>query len=342
MKQEVFDVSAEMGSDIQSTGETMPPPEGLGIANIAVVGVGGGGGNIVRRLAERPVTGVTFICVNTDVKALQGISSNVVRKVTIGRNITKGFGAGGDVEAGRAAIVSDRASLEEMLADRDIVFITAGLGGGTGTGAAPVVAEVARETGAMTVGMVTLPFSWEGRKRLETAIGGLSRLREKADNLILVHNDRLTRMVPEEVTMQEALKLADEAVAQGILVVVDIMNVPGDINVDLADIKTVLGYPGASLMAIGEGSGPKGVQVAVQSALQNPLLDLSINGAKGVLFAVRGGSDVTLHQVNEAGRTIAKAVDPQAVIFFGLNIDPEMENKFRLTILATGIPEKAS
>jgi cell division protein FtsZ len=266
----------------------------------------------------------------------------VVKKVVVGQSITRGFGAGGDVEVGRAAIVSDRATLEEMLVGADIVFITAGLGGGTGTGAAPVVAEVAKETGAMAVGMVTLPFSWEGRKRLEAAIGGLSRLREKADNLILVHNDRLTRLVPEEVTMQEALKLADEAVAQGILVVADVVNVPGDINVDLADIKTVLGYPGASLMAIGESSGLKGVQTAVQTALQNPLLDLSINGAQGVLFDVRGGPNLTLHQVNEAGRIIAKASDPQAMIFFGLRIDPGMGDKFQLTILATGIPEKVS
>ncbi len=311
----------------------------LGVANITVVGVGGSGCNTVARLLKERPTGVNFVCVNTDIRALESIRGEGLIVLPIGETITKGFGAGGNPEVGEQAALAGRSALRQVLSGSDIVFITTGLGGGTGTGAAPLVAEIAKKGGAVTVAMVTLPFSWEGHKRMETAVGGLSKLREKVDNMILVHNDLISRLVSGETPMDEAFKACDEAVTEGILVVTEIVNQPGDINVDLADIRAILSYPGSALMSIGQGSGVDGAVEAAEKAIRNPLLDLSINGAKGVLFTVKGGPKLTLNQVNAAGRLISRAVDHEAMIFFGMTLRPEMGDKVRLTVIATGIPE---
>ncbi len=312
----------------------------LGIANITVVGVGGGGCNTVTRLMQQNAPGVNFVCINTDVKALQSSQRDGLIVLPIGEALTQGFGAGGKPEVGEQAALAGRAALRQVLSGSDIVFIATGLGGGTGTGAAPVVAEVAKKCGALVVAMVTLPFAWEGHKRLETALSGLNKLREHVDNMILVHNDRLSNLVRGDVPMQEAFKIADSAVAEGILVVAEIVNVPGEINVDLADIRAIMAMSGQALMAIGSGSGVNGAQQAAESAVKNPLLDTGIEGAKGVLFTVKGGPKLTLGQVNAAGRFISKAVDPDCTIFFGMHILQEMGDEVRLTLIATGIPDK--
>lgn len=311
----------------------------LGVANITVVGVGGGGCNTVSRMIKQSVPGVNFVCVNTDIKALQTIRGEAVILLSIGETLTRGFGAGGDPNVGEQAALTGRSALRQVLSTSDIVFITAGLGGGTGTGAAPVVAEIAKKVGALAIGLVTLPFSWEGHKRMETAISGLKNLREKVDNLIIVHNDRLRVLVEKDASMQEAFRVADAAVAEGIFVVAEIINVPGDINVDLADVRAIMALPGQAIMAIGTGSGYTGAQDAAEKAVKNPLLDMSIDGAKGALFLVKGGPKLTLGQVNSAGKFISNAVHPDAMIFFGMHIDPQMGDEVRLTIIATGIPD---
>ncbi|MFA4835433.1 MAG: cell division protein FtsZ [Dehalococcoidia bacterium] len=313
----------------------------FGVANITVVGVGGGGCNTVQRLLHEKPTGVNFVCLNTDARALQTLQGDGLIVLPIGESLTRGFGAGGNPQVGEEAAGSGRKALKQVLSGSDIVFICSGLGGGTGTGAGPVVAEIAKSVGATTVAMVTLPFSWEGHKRMETAMGGLSKLREKVDNLIMVHNDRIAQLVKADTLMQEAFKAADSAVSEGILVVSEIVNTAGDINVDLADIRAILAMPGNALMSIGMGSGANGAREATESAINNPLLDLSIKGAKGVLFTVKGGQKLTLGQVNTAGKLISDAVDPEATIFFGMTMKPEMGDNVKITVIATGIPDNA-
>lgn len=346
MVQTIDRAEAEAGEPKAKGGRSAPKKvaplirKRLGVANITVVGVGGGGCNTVTRLMQQNAPGVNFVCINTDIKALQSVQKDGLIVLPIGEVLTQGFGAGGKPEVGEQAALAGKAALRQVLSGSDIVFIATGLGGGTGTGAAPVVADIAKKCGALVVGMVTLPFSWEGHKRLETAIGGLSRLRERVDNLILIHNDRLSNLVRGDVAMQEAFKIADSAVAEGILVVAEIVNVPGDINVDLADIRSIMALPGQALMAIGSGSGVNGAQQAAENAIKNPLLDISIAGAQGVLFTVKGGPKVTLGQVNAAGRLIAKTADPEAIIFFGMHIQQDMGDEVRLTLIATGIPDQ--
>ena len=311
----------------------------LGIANITVVGVGGGGSSTIARLMQQNAPGVNFVCVNTDIKALHSVHGEGLIIVPIGESITHGFGAGGKPEVGEEAAVTGRAALAQVLSGSDIVFICTGLGGGTGTGAAPVVAEVAKRVGALVIGMATLPFSWEGHKRMETALSGLKKMKENVDNIILVHNDRLGALASGETAMPEVFKIADSVVAEGILVVAEIVNVPGDINVDLADIRSVMSLKGEALMAIGTSEGPLGAQEAAEKAIKNPLLDISINGAKGVLFTVKSGPKLSLGQVNAAGKLISSAVDPDAMIFFGMQTVPEMGDQVKVTLIATGIPE---
>ena len=328
MNQEMGGPSAM--SDYSSNGYGLP-------ASIAVIGVGGGGVNAVVRIMERRVPGVNFICVNTDVKSLDKVYGAKV--LQIGARITRGQGAGGDPNVGQQAAENDRAALKHALGSPDLIFITAGMGGGTGTGAAPVVAEVAKRTGALVVGLVTTPFSWEGARRLESAMGGVARLRETVDNLIVVHNERLLQLLSKDVTMEEALRRADEAVMYGVLSVAELVNVPGEINVDMADLKTILKMPGKALMAIGEASEPNGAMEAAKIAVSNPLLDLSIDGANGVLFCVNGGPNLTLGEVNAAGEFISSKVNPRANIFFGMVNNELMQNRVRLTVIATGIPD---
>ncbi|MDO8491276.1 MAG: cell division protein FtsZ [Dehalococcoidia bacterium] len=305
-------------------------------AMIKVVGVGGGGCNAVRRMAAKQVAGVEFLAVNTDIKSLESVQG--IMAIQIGEELTHGWGAGGKPEVGAESAEKGKESLRKFIRDADLIFVTAGMGGGTGTGAAPVVAKIAKESGALTVGVVTTPFSFEGKRRLEQAIAGVGELKKNVDNLVVIHNDQLLKMVAEDVPMREAFAMADEVVMQGILGVSSVINVPGEINVDLADVKALMSIPGTALMAVGNGSGAKAALDAASQAINNPLLELSIHGAKGVLFNIAGGKDLTIGQVNAAGEMIAKAADPEAIIFFGMTTDPTMEGKARITLIATGIP----
>jgi cell division protein FtsZ len=305
-------------------------------AHIAVIGVGGGGCNAVTRMLQaRIIPGVMYACANTDVKSLQ--STRQAHKIQIGSSLTRGMGAGGKPEVGAQAADSSRKELADLLKGSDLIFVTAGMGGGTGTGAAPVVADIAKESGALVVGVVTTPFSFEGGRRLGTAMAGVERLRERVDNLIIIHNDRLLSLVEQDVSMEEALKRADEAVMMGVHSVAELVNLPGEINVDLADVKSIMGLKGQALMAIGEGQGPGGALDAGRKAVSNPLLDLSIDGAQGILFNVNGGTHLRLGEVNAVGEYIASKVDINAIIFFGMVNDPTLEERCRITVIATGI-----
>ncbi|MBM3944862.1 MAG: cell division protein FtsZ [SAR202 cluster bacterium] len=309
-------------------------------ANIAVVGVGGGGCNaVIRMMRERSVPGVKYVCVNTDIKSLERSKQSGATVVQIGARFTRGMGAGGDPDVGSRSAEMERLALKRALGDPDLVFITAGMGGGTGTGAAPVVAEVAKSTHALVVGLVTTPFAWEGSRRLDMALSGASRLKEKVDNLIIIHNDRLIDLLGKDISMEEALIRADEAVMYGLLSVAELVNVPGEINVDLADVNSMMKIPGLALMAIGEASAPNGALEAAKKAVSNPLLHISIDGAKGILFCVNGGSKLTLGDVNDAGEHIAARVDQRAAIFFGMVNDERMADRVRVTVIATGIPD---
>ena len=307
-------------------------------ARICVVGVGGGGCNaIIRMMKTKNIPGVNYIGVNTDIKSLNQVEEAEV--LQIGGDLTRGLGAGGIPTVGAQAAEEDRQVLEHALQSPDLVFLAAGMGGGTGTGAAPVVADIARESGALVVAVVTTPFSFEGSRRKETALLGVAGLRDKVDNIIVIHNDRLLHLFgDEDVSMDEALRRADDAVMLGVLSVAELVNVPGEINVDLADVKSIMKRPGRALMAIGEGHGPGGAMEAAEQAVNNPLLDLAIDGAQGVLFNVSGGSELKLSAVNQTGEFIASRVDQEAMIFFGMGNDPSFQDKVRITLIATGIP----
>jgi cell division protein FtsZ len=309
-------------------------------ALITVVGVGGGGCNsVIRMMKEKPVPGVKYVCVNTDIKSLDKAKQAGGEIVQIGSRFTHGMGAGGNPDVGNRSAETERMALKRAIGNSDLVFITAGMGGGTGTGAAPVVAEVAKSTQALVIGLVTTPFSFEGSRRLDMAMAGASRLKEKVDNLIIIHNDKLIDMLGKDVSMEEALLRADEAVMYGLLSVAELVNVPGEINVDLADVRTIMQLPGLALMAIGEAGSPNGALEAAKKAISNPLLHITIDGAHGILFCVNGGPKLTLGEVNAAGEHIASRVDPQATIFFGMVNDERMGDKARVTVIATGIPD---
>lgn len=308
-------------------------------ARIKVVGVGGGGCNCVRRMLQhRHVPGVEFAVVNTDIKSLESVKDGA-DVIQIGEKSTKGWGAGGDSAMGARAAEESSSSLRKALKDAELVFITGGMGGGTGTGAAPYVAYLAKEMGAVVVAVVTTPFSFEGSRRLDRAIAGVGRLRPYVDNLIVIHNDRLLEYVDHDAEMIEAFRTADEVVTQGIMSVSEIINVPGEINVDFADVRTILSNPGGALMAIGTGHGHLGALEAAKQAIANPLLDISIKGAMGVLFCVKGGEELTLGGVNAAGELIAGAVRKDADIYFGMSIDDSYEDKVSMTLIATGLKQ---
>ena len=307
-------------------------------ARIKVVGVGGGGCNCVRRMLRHRVPGVKFVMVNTDIKSLDPTSD--VDTLQIGEKVTHGWGAGGDAKIGSKAADESAAAIKKALRDAELVFITSGMGGGTGTGAAPNIANMAKEMGALVVAVITTPFSFEGSRRLEQALAGVSNLRPYVDNLIIIHNDRLLEFVDRDARMVEAFATADEVVTQGILSVSELINVPGEINVDFADVRTIMKNPGGALMAIGVGHGNMGALEAARQAIANPLLNLSIKGAHGVLFSVKGGEGLTLGGVNAAGELIGKTVRKDASIFFGMSIDPSLEDEVRLTMIATGLKQK--
>ncbi len=305
-------------------------------ARIKVVGVGGGGCNCVRRMLAHNVPGVEFVVVNTDIKSLESVTQGATI-LQIGENITHGWGAGGEYDVGEKAAEESSTLIKKALKNAELVFLTAGMGGGTGTGAAPYVAQLARDMGALVVGVVTTPFSFEGSRRLGQAVAGVARLRKHVDNLIVIHNDRLLQFVDHDAGMTEAFATADEVVSQGIVSVSELVNVPGEINVDFADVQSIMANPGGALMAIGIGRGNMGALEAARQAITNPLLNLSIRGAKGVLFSVKGGDDLTLGGVNAAGELINKAVHRDASIFFGMSIDPSLGDMVKLTLIATGL-----
>jgi cell division protein FtsZ len=303
-------------------------------ADIKVVGVGGGGSNAINRMIASTLSGVEFWTLNTDAQALAMAQSE--RRLQIGAKLTRGLGAGGNPSVGQKAAEESRDDLIAALDGADMVFITAGMGGGTGTGAAAVVAEVAREVGALTVGVVTRPFTFEGRRRAHQAEAGIAALRDKVDTLIIIPNDKLLQVVEKKTSMQEAFKIADDVLRQGVQGISDIITIPGLINVDFADVKTVMSNAGSALMGIGLGSGEGRAVEAARMAVSSPLLETSIHGASGVIFNVTGGHDLTLVEVNEAAEVIYGAVDPEANIIFGAVLDERIQGEVRITVIATG------
>lgn len=315
-----------------------PPVSG---ACIKVIGVGGGGGNAVGRMIEAGVEGVEFLVANTDLQVLSRSKSPI--KLQIGAKLTKGLGAGANPDIGRQAAIDDTEKIIEVLEGADMVFITAGLGGGTGTGAAPIVASLATELGALTVAVVTKPFAFEGRKRMMQAEKGLAELRECVDTVITIPNERLLYTVEKNTSLQDAFRVADDVLRQAVQGISDLITVPGLINLDFADVKTIMQGMGIALMGTGTASGENRAREATQKAIASPLLEeASIEGAKGILVNVTGGPDLTLHEVNEASTIIREAADEEANIIFGAVIDERMEAQMKITVIATGFDRVAS
>ncbi|MDM7327293.1 MAG: cell division protein FtsZ [Thermosynechococcus sp. Uc] len=303
-------------------------------ARIKVIGVGGGGGNAVNRMIASNVAGVEFWCVNTDAQALA--QSQAHRCLQIGQKLTRGLGAGGNPAIGQKAAEESREDLAAALKDADLIFITCGMGGGTGTGAAPIVAEVAKEQGALTVAVVTRPFTFEGRRRASQADEGIEALQSRVDTLIVIPNDKILSVISEQTSVQDAFRVADDVLRQGVQGISDIINLPGLINVDFADIRSVMADAGSAMMGIGIASGKSRATEAAVSAISSPLLEGSIEGAKGVVFNITGGTDLTLHEVNAAAEVIYNVADANANIIFGAVIDPQMQGEVQVTVIATG------
>jgi cell division protein FtsZ len=304
------------------------------LAVIKVVGVGGGGSNAVNRMVDAGIAGVEFIAVNTDAQALLMCDADV--KLHIGAKATRGLGAGANPVVGKAAAEESRDELKEALKGADMVFVTAGEGGGTGTGAAPVVAEIALELEALTVGVVTKPFTFEGRKRAEQAINGIDEIRDRVDTLIVVENDRLLEVVEKKTTVVEAFRMADDILRQGVQGITDLITEPGLVNLDFADVRTIMRDAGTAVMGIGVGSGPNRAVDAAQLAVSSPLLDATIEGATGVLLNITGGSDIGLFEVNEAAELVTGVADQNANVIFGAVIDESLAGDVRVTVIATG------
>ncbi len=308
-------------------------------ARIKVVGIGGGGGNALSSMiAEGGITGVEFIAVNTDAQAL--LNNKATSKIQIGENFTKGLGSGGDPEVGRQAAEESRERLKEDLSGADMVFLTCGQGGGTGTGASPIIAEIAKETGALTVAVVTKPFEFEGTKRKFTAEEGIQKLKEKVDTLIVVPNQRILQIIDKKTPILDAFKKIDSVLHQGVKGIAELVTTPGLINVDFADVRTVMSNAGTALMGMGIGSGEKRALAAIKQAISSPLLDVSIEGARGVLFNIVGGPDMSMTEIDEAASIIAKTVDPDADIIFGAVIDDKMLDQIKITLIATKFDDK--
>jgi cell division protein FtsZ len=303
-------------------------------ARIKVVGVGGGGSNAVNRMIAEGIQGVEFVAINTDAQAL--LLSNATTRVRIGDKLTRGLGAGGNPEVGRKAAEESAEELYNVLKGADMVFVTAGLGGGTGTGGAPIVAQIAKDVGALTIGVVTRPFTFEGGKRSSSAEQGMSKLKEHADTLIVIPNDRLLQIVDKKATLQDAFKLADDVLRQGIQGISELITVPGLINLDFADVRTIMSEGGAALMAVGKASGDDRARAAAEQAISSQLLDITIDGARGVLFNITGGPSMTLFEVNQAAALIRETSHPDVNMIFGAVIDPNMGDDVRITVIATG------
>ncbi len=305
-----------------------------GFAQIRVIGVGGGGSNAVNRMIQANMMGIEFVAVNTDAQAL--LMTQAQHSIRIGDKLTRGLGAGGNPSIGAKAAEESAEDLYEALKGSDMVFITAGMGGGTGTGASPIVAQIAHELGALTVGVVTKPFTFEGNKRRMAAEEGIANLKQYVDTLITVPNDRLLQVADKKMPLSEAFRLADDVLRQGIQGISDLITVPGLINLDFADVKTIMSAAGSALMAIGEASGDNRAVDAAHLAINSPLLDIDISGAHGVLFNITGGLDLTLYEVNEAADIISKAAHPEANIIFGAVQDDLFDGKVKITVIATG------
>ncbi|MGH2447261.1 MAG: cell division protein FtsZ [Chloroflexota bacterium] len=309
-----------------------------GFTEIKVLGVGGAGNNTINRMIDSGVQGIEFVAVNSDAQALD--SSLARKRLHIGHRITSGLGTGGDARLGEKSAEAARDDLEEVLDGADMVFITAGLGGGTGTGASPTVAAVAQEVGALTVGIVTLPFAFEGRRRRAVALEGLERLRPLVDALIVVSNDRLLQIAPQTAAIDQSFRMADETLHQGIHGIADLIITPGLINLDFADVRSIMHRSGTALMAMGSASGEDRAAEAARSAISSPLLESSITGARGILLNITGGPDLTLHEVNTAAQMIQDAAAPDANIIFGAVIHPLLSNEMRITVIAAGFGKR--
>ncbi len=313
---------------------------GESCARIKVIGVGGGGCNAVNRMIDEGLQGLEFIAVNTDSQDL--IASKAGTRIRIGEKSTRGLGAGGNPEVGRTAAEESRDEIREALNGADMVFITAGMGGGTGTGAAPIVAEISREIGALTIGVVTKPFSFEGPRRTKSALSGIENLKKNADTLIVIPNDRLLQIVDKKASIKSAFMQADDVLRQGIQGISELITVPGLINLDFADVRSIMSEGGAALMAIGIGEGEDRARKAAEKAINNELLDIAITGARGILFNITGGEDMTLFEVNEAAAIIRESADKDVNLIFGAVIDPSLNDQIRITVVATGYPDADS
>ncbi len=306
-------------------------------ANIKVVGVGGSGGSAVNRMVGSKIKGVEFIAVNTDAQALH--HSIAPHKIHIGRNTTRGLGAGMDPDLGSKSAEESETDISSILEGADMVFITCGLGGGTGTGAAPIIADIAREAGALTVAVVTKPFTFEGLQRKDIAERGLDRLIDKVDTIITIPNDRLLQIIDKKTSLLDAFAIVDEVLKQGVQGISELITVPGLVNVDFADVKAIMKQAGSALMGIGKASGENRAQEAARAAIDSPLLELSINGATGVLFTISGSSDLSMFEVNEAAEVITSACDPEAKVIFGAVIDEALGDEVKVTVIATGFKQ---
>lgn len=303
-------------------------------AHIKVVGVGGGGCNAVDRMIDEGLQGVDFVAINTDAQAL--LLSRANMRVRIGEKLTRGLGSGGNPDQGKKAAEESADELYEVLKGSDMVFVTSGMGGGTGTGAAPIVAQIAKEVGALTIGVVTRPFTFEGSRRIQTAEGGISKLKEQSDTLIVIPNDRLLQIVDKRSNLQDAFRMADDVLRQGVQGISELITVPGLINLDFADVRTIMSEGGAALMAVGKASGEDRAREAAEKAISSQLLDITIDGAHGILFNVTGGPDLTLFEVNQAAAIIKETAHPDVNLIFGAVIDPNMKDDIRITVIATG------
>ena len=305
-------------------------------AKIKVVGVGGGGSNAVSRMYKERMPSVEYLVINTDKQAL--LRCDVPLRISIGDQLTEGKGVGGNPEKGARAANESREQLFESLSEVDMVFVAAGMGGGTGTGAAPAIAEIAKQTGALTVGVVTTPFDFEGTRRMKNAIEGIEKLKANVDTLLIIPNERLSMICDEEITTQNAFDMADDVLKLGVQSIAELVTLPGEINLDFADIKAIMENSGPAWMSIGYGSGENRAKEAAHQAISNPLLDISVEEATGVLFNVTGGTDLKLSELNEAAEVIQNVVHPDANIIFGMNTDEKMNTQVKLTVIATGMP----
>jgi len=308
-------------------------------ARIRVIGVGGSGNNAVNHMIANKINGVEFIAINSDAQDLH--NSLAKKKIHIGKNLTRGLGAGGNPEMGRKAAEETREEIANSLKGTDMIFITGGMGGGTGTGAAPIVAKIARESGALTVGVVTKPFLFEGQERMRLAMQGIEELKKEVDALITIPNDRLLAIVDKETTVKNAFGMCDDILKKAVEGISDLITMPGIINVDFADIRSVMENAGSALMGIGLSSGDKRAEEAAQAAINSPLLEVSITGAKGVLFAIAGGDDLGMLEIQDAARVITESIDPHAKVIFGAIKDDKLKkNELKVTVIATGFPEE--